>query len=69
MDSGCHVPAIRRLYNIGGAASEEELTELALEYGMDTFILWFEGDVETQLRRFAAEVGPAVRRNVEQARA
>jgi alkanesulfonate monooxygenase SsuD/methylene tetrahydromethanopterin reductase-like flavin-dependent oxidoreductase (luciferase family) len=59
---------IRRLYNIGGQITEGALTELALEHGMDTFILWFEGDVESQLRRFAAEVAPAVRRNVARAR-
>jgi alkanesulfonate monooxygenase SsuD/methylene tetrahydromethanopterin reductase-like flavin-dependent oxidoreductase (luciferase family) len=59
---------IRRLYNIGGQVTEGALTELALEHGMDTFILWFEGDVESQLRRFAAEVAPTVRRNVARAR-
>jgi alkanesulfonate monooxygenase SsuD/methylene tetrahydromethanopterin reductase-like flavin-dependent oxidoreductase (luciferase family) len=59
---------IRRLYNVGGQVTEGALTELALEHGMDTFILWFEGDVESQLRRFAAEVAPAVRRNVARAR-
>ena len=59
---------IRRLYNVGGQVTEGALTELALEHGMDTFILWFEGDVESQLRRFAAEVAPAVRRNVSRAR-
>ena len=59
---------IRRLYNIGGQITEGALTELALEHGMDTFILWFEGDVESQLRQFAAEVAPAVRRNVARAR-
>jgi alkanesulfonate monooxygenase SsuD/methylene tetrahydromethanopterin reductase-like flavin-dependent oxidoreductase (luciferase family) len=67
-EAGRHPNEIRRLYNVGGGISEGELTELALEYGMDTFILWFEGDVQTQLRRFAAEIAPAVRRNVEQAR-
>ena len=59
---------IRRLYNVGGQITEGALTELALEHGMDTFVLWFEGDVESQLRRFAAEVAPAVRRNVARAR-
>ena len=59
---------VRRLYNVGGQVTEGALTELALEHGMDTFILWFEGDVESHLRRFAAEVAPAVRRNVSRAR-
>jgi alkanesulfonate monooxygenase SsuD/methylene tetrahydromethanopterin reductase-like flavin-dependent oxidoreductase (luciferase family) len=66
--AGRRLDEVRRLYNVGGRISEEELTELALEYGVDTFILWFEGDVQAQLRRFAAEVAPAVRRNVAQAR-
>jgi len=59
---------VRRLYNVSGQITEGALTELALEHGMDTFILWFEGDVESQLRRFAAEVAPAVRRDVARAR-
>jgi alkanesulfonate monooxygenase SsuD/methylene tetrahydromethanopterin reductase-like flavin-dependent oxidoreductase (luciferase family) len=67
-EAGRQPDEVRRLYNIGGRVNEEELTELAVEYGMDTFILWFEGDVQEQLRRFAAEVAPAVRRNVAQAR-
>ena len=59
---------VRRLYNVGGRVSESALSELAVEHGIDSFILWFEGDVEAQLRRFAAEVAPAVRHNVAQAR-
>ena len=59
---------VRRLYNVGGRVSESALSELAVEHGIDSFILWFEGDVEAQLRRFAAEVAPAVRQNVAQAR-
>jgi hypothetical protein len=48
--------------------SESALSELAVKHGIDSFILWFEGDVEAQLRRFAAEVAPAVRQKVAQAR-
>ena len=59
---------VRRLYNVGGGVSESALSQLAIEHGIDSFILWFEGDVEAQLRRFAAEVAPAVRQNVAQAR-
>jgi alkanesulfonate monooxygenase SsuD/methylene tetrahydromethanopterin reductase-like flavin-dependent oxidoreductase (luciferase family) len=66
--AGRQPSAVRRLYNVSGQITEGALTELALEHGMDTFILWFEGDVESQLRRFAAEVAPAVRRNVARAR-
>jgi hypothetical protein len=31
---------------------------------MDTFVFWSEGDQQTQLRRFAEEVVPAVRERV-----
>jgi hypothetical protein len=44
----------------------EELTNLALTYGFDTFIFWGEG--EGQLQRFAQEVVPAVRAEVTSAR-
>jgi alkanesulfonate monooxygenase SsuD/methylene tetrahydromethanopterin reductase-like flavin-dependent oxidoreductase (luciferase family) len=60
---------IRRLFNVGGNLEAEQLTELALEHGMDTFILWFEGDLEREVRRFAEETAPAVRANVEKGRA
>jgi hypothetical protein len=35
---------------------------------MDTFVIWFEGDLEGQVRRFAADVAPAVRAAVDKAR-
>jgi hypothetical protein len=41
----------------------DELTDLVVTYGFDTFILWAEG--EGQLARFAAQVVPAVRTQVE----
>jgi hypothetical protein len=37
----------------------DELTDLTLTHGFDTFIFWSEG--EGQLPRFAEEVVPAVR--------
>jgi hypothetical protein len=40
----------------------DELTDLAVGYGFDTFIFWGEG--EDQLPRFAEEVAPAVRAQV-----
>ncbi len=40
----------------------EELSDLALGTGFDTFVLWAEGD--KQLERFAEEVAPAVRAQV-----
>jgi alkanesulfonate monooxygenase SsuD/methylene tetrahydromethanopterin reductase-like flavin-dependent oxidoreductase (luciferase family) len=69
---------IRRLYNISGSITDrtsrgfldgpadqwvEELTDLVLAYGMDTFILASE-----QLDRFAQEVVPAVREEIEKER-
>ncbi|TDC97300.1 LLM class flavin-dependent oxidoreductase [Actinomadura sp. 7K507] len=74
---------VRRLYNIGGTitggASDgflhgpvsqwtDELTDLAVGSGMDTFILWAEGDQETQIKRFAEEIAPAVREQVARER-
>jgi alkanesulfonate monooxygenase SsuD/methylene tetrahydromethanopterin reductase-like flavin-dependent oxidoreductase (luciferase family) len=70
---------IRRLYNVNGTITDgasdgflrgpadqwaDELTDLAVGYGMDTFVFWSEGDQRTQLRRFAEEVVPAVRERV-----
>jgi alkanesulfonate monooxygenase SsuD/methylene tetrahydromethanopterin reductase-like flavin-dependent oxidoreductase (luciferase family) len=74
---------IRRLYNVNGTITDghsegflrgpvsqwvDELTDLTVGSGMDTFILWAEGDQETQIRRFAEEVVPAVREQVAQER-
>jgi hypothetical protein len=67
--------SIRRVYNVGGkidplgtkrfgrsaAAWVDELTQLALEVGMDTFIFWPEEDPLGQLEAFASEVVPEVR--------
>ncbi|GLW10864.1 hypothetical protein Misp01_59920 [Microtetraspora sp. NBRC 13810] len=75
--------AVRRLYNVSGVITggpsegflrgpagqwAEELTDLAVGYGMDTFVLWPDGDQETQLRRFAEEVVPDVRERVARER-
>lgn len=75
--------SIRRLYNVSGRITDgasagafdgpveqwvETLTELSLTYGMDSYVLWPEGEPEPQLRRFALEVAPAVREAVTRAR-
>lgn len=71
---------IRRFLNIGGQFSTtsqgflqgppdqwvEELTDLTLTYGTSGFLLASDDTATTEL--FAAEVAPAVRREVEQAR-
>jgi hypothetical protein len=40
----------------------DELTDLAITHGFDTFIFWGEG--EGQLQKFAGQVVPAVRAQV-----
>lgn len=77
--AGREPSAVRRLYNVNGVITEgrsdgflkgpveqwvEELTDLAVGHGMDSFVLWPEGEQEGQLRRFAEEVVPEVRRQV-----
>jgi alkanesulfonate monooxygenase SsuD/methylene tetrahydromethanopterin reductase-like flavin-dependent oxidoreductase (luciferase family) len=67
---------IRRLYNLGGMIGEatgepfvgpvsfwvDELTRLAVEVGMDAFILWPGGDDPiAQAKTFATDVAPSVR--------
>jgi alkanesulfonate monooxygenase SsuD/methylene tetrahydromethanopterin reductase-like flavin-dependent oxidoreductase (luciferase family) len=67
---------VRRIYNVSGRITQgergdflegpasqwvDELTRLAVELGMDTFIFWPSADPTEQLSRFAEEVGPAVR--------
>ena len=68
---------IRRVVNVNGQITNgarigllrgprdqwvDELTDLAVGYGFDTFMFWGEG--EDQLPRFAEEVAPAVRAQV-----
>jgi alkanesulfonate monooxygenase SsuD/methylene tetrahydromethanopterin reductase-like flavin-dependent oxidoreductase (luciferase family) len=68
---------IRRVLNVNGQISDgrregllrgptdqwvDELTDLVVGYGFDTFLFWGEGD--DQLPRFAEEVAPAVRAQV-----
>lgn len=75
---------VRRIYNVmglitgAGSAQDtfvgpvdywiDELTRLAVEVGMDTFIYWPADDRQRQIERFAAEIVPAVRQQVAQAR-
>jgi alkanesulfonate monooxygenase SsuD/methylene tetrahydromethanopterin reductase-like flavin-dependent oxidoreductase (luciferase family) len=74
--------SLRRILNVNGEITDGEsngplhgpvdqwadrLTEFAVNYGFDTFVLWAEG--EGQLRRFAEEVVPAVREQVAAERA
>jgi alkanesulfonate monooxygenase SsuD/methylene tetrahydromethanopterin reductase-like flavin-dependent oxidoreductase (luciferase family) len=83
LEAGREPAAVRRLYNVGGritdGASEgflhgpasqwvDELTALALEHGMDTFVLAPPADDELQVRRFGEDVVPLVRAEVARAR-
>ena len=73
--------ALRRILNVNGTITDgrsegllrgpvdqwaDELTDLAVGLGFDTFVLWAEG--EDDHRRFAAEVIPAVRQQVAEER-
>lgn len=67
LEAGREPADIRRWLNIGAAdATVEQLTNLALRYGMSGFIL--AGDDVSTLERFAHEVIPAVRDEVSRAR-
>ena len=81
-EAGRDPASLRRILNVNGEITDgtsngilrgpvdqwvDELTDLVLTYGFDTFILWAEG--EGQLPRFAEEVVPAVRTQVAAERA
>ena len=74
---------IRRIYNVMGFITDgpmqglltgpvdywvDELTRLAVEVGMDTFIYWPADDLLRQIELFAAEVVPAVQEQVAKER-
>ncbi len=79
------VPAsIQRVYNVMGQIQDvpsadsfqgsvgqwvDELTDLVLEYGMDTFVLGLPEPPGNQIERFMAEIAPRVRENVAAQRA
>jgi hypothetical protein len=76
-DAGRNPAEVRRVLNINGEITDgprsgllrgpvdqwvDELTDLAVGHGFDTFVLWAE--VPGKLPRFAEEVVPAVRAQV-----
>jgi hypothetical protein len=81
-ETGREPEEIRRAYNVNGRIGTEgdgllegpvskwveELTRLALELGMDTFIYWPSEDHVRQIEVFASEVVPAVREAVNEER-
>ncbi len=83
MAAGRQPQDIRRIYNVMGLITVgpvqdlltgpvdywvDELTRLAVEVGMDTFIYWPADDRLRQVELFAAEVVPAVQVQVARAR-
>jgi alkanesulfonate monooxygenase SsuD/methylene tetrahydromethanopterin reductase-like flavin-dependent oxidoreductase (luciferase family) len=84
LTAGRQPQEIRRIYNVMGLITDgpkqgwltgpvdywvDELTRLAVEVGMDTFIYWPSDDRLHQLELFAAEVVPAVQDQVAKTRA
>ena len=76
-EAGRDATSVRRILNVNGTITNgatngmlqgpvnqwvEELTDLVLTYGFDTFIFWSEG--ARQFQKFAEEVVPAVRAEV-----
>jgi alkanesulfonate monooxygenase SsuD/methylene tetrahydromethanopterin reductase-like flavin-dependent oxidoreductase (luciferase family) len=83
LSAGRQPQDIRRIYNIMGLITTgpvqdllvgpvdywvEELTRLVVEVGMDTFIYWPASDRVRQIELFAAEIVPAVQKQVAAAR-
>ncbi len=82
-EAGRDPAAVRRVYNVGGRITAgasagfldgpadqwvEELSRLTVEQGMDTYVFWPAEEPTAQLRRFAEEVAPRVRKEVERIR-
>ena len=82
-EAGREPSAIRRIRNIAGTITDgerggymegpapywvDELTSLAVEFGMDAFVFWPATDPSLQLRRFAEDVAPSVREAIAAAR-
>jgi alkanesulfonate monooxygenase SsuD/methylene tetrahydromethanopterin reductase-like flavin-dependent oxidoreductase (luciferase family) len=83
LGAGRKPASIRRIYNLMGSISSgqpgdflhgpveqwvDELTVLALEHGIDSFILGIDNEHEGQLRLFAEKIRPLVIENVSQNR-
>ncbi|MFJ3407118.1 LLM class flavin-dependent oxidoreductase [Promicromonospora sp. NPDC090134] len=65
-EAGREPSAIRRMLNIGADLAEErQLTALAIEHGIDTFVLM--SDDPFQIKRFGEETAPAVREHLTNA--
>ncbi len=68
-EAGRDPAAIRRLLNVAADLSAEEVAELALEQGFDTFVVGgMQEDAEAELREFLENVAPKARELVAEGR-
>lgn len=68
-EAGRDPATIRRIVNVAANLSVEEIVELALEDGFDTFVVGeTQEDAETELREFLENVAPKVRDLVAEGR-
>src|SRR5712691_9057777 len=69
-DAGRDPALIRRVLNGGAKKTADEIAELALEHGFDTFVIGeTQEDVEAELREFLENVAPKTRELVAAGRA
>ena len=68
-EAGRDPASIRRVLNVAANLAADEIAELALEHGFDTFVIGeTQEDVETELREFLENVAPKARELVAQVR-
>jgi hypothetical protein len=69
-EAGRDPAVIRRVLNVAANLTADEIAELALEHGFDTFVVGeTQEDVETELREFLENVAPKARELVVAGRA
>jgi alkanesulfonate monooxygenase SsuD/methylene tetrahydromethanopterin reductase-like flavin-dependent oxidoreductase (luciferase family) len=68
-EAGRDPAAIRRILNVAANLTADEIAELALEHGFDTFVIGeTQEDVEVELREFLENVAPRARELVAKGR-
>jgi alkanesulfonate monooxygenase SsuD/methylene tetrahydromethanopterin reductase-like flavin-dependent oxidoreductase (luciferase family) len=68
-EAGRDPAAIRRVLNVAANLTADEIAELALEHGFDTFVIGeTQEDAEAELREFLEKVAPRVRELVGKGR-
>jgi len=69
-EAGRDPAAIRRVLNVAANLAADEIAELALQHGFDTFVIGeTQEDAEAELREFLENVAPKVRELVAKGRA